>query len=142
MDHPVNSIYTSLFNSSFALNTYGNHACMHAKSFQYVRFFATPWTVACQAPLSIGLSRQEYYSGLPCPPPGDLPDSGIKPTSPVASALQADSLPLVPPGKLLCGQQLKLNMKRTRVIYIFRKIIYHLFYFWLCWAFIAAQAFL
>ena len=85
----------------WAKYTYGNHACMHAKSLQYVRLFATPWTVACQAPLSIGLSRQEYYSGLPCPPPGDLPDSGIKPTSPVASALQADSLPLVPPGKLL-----------------------------------------
>ena len=41
----------------------------------------TPWTVACQAPLSMGFSRQEYQSGLPCPPPGDLPDPGIKPAS-------------------------------------------------------------
>ena len=49
----------------------------------------TPWTVACQAPLSMGFSRQEYWSVLPFPSPGDLPDSGIKPRSP---ALQADSL--------------------------------------------------
>ena len=41
----------------------------------------TPWTVACQAPLSVGFSRQDYWSGLPCRPAGDLPDSGIKPTS-------------------------------------------------------------
>ena len=57
---------------------------------------ATPWTVACQAPLSLGFSRQEHWSGLPCPPPGDLPNSGIEPGSP---ALQADSLPSEPPGK-------------------------------------------
>ena len=50
-----------------------------------------PWTVACQAPLSLELSRQEYRSGLPFPAPGDLPDPGIKPASP---AQQADSLPL------------------------------------------------
>ena len=43
---------------------------------------ASPWTVACQASLSIGFSRQEYWSGLPLPPPGDLPDPGIKPGSP------------------------------------------------------------
>ena len=53
--------------------------------------FATPWTVTCQAPLSMGFSRQEYWSGLPCPSPGDLPDPGIKPGSPT---LQADSLHL------------------------------------------------
>ena len=51
----------------------------------------TPWTVAHQAPLSMGPSRQEYWSRLPLPPPGDLPDPGIKPASP---ALQVDSLPL------------------------------------------------
>ena len=53
-------------------------------------FFGTPWTVFCQAPLSMGFSRQEYWSGLPFSSPGDLSDSGIKPRSP---ALQADSLP-------------------------------------------------
>ena len=46
-----------------------------------VRLFATLWTVAHQAPLSMGFSRQEYWSRLPCPPPGDLPDPGIKPAS-------------------------------------------------------------
>ena len=61
-----------------------------------VRLFATPWTVACQAPLSMGFSRQEYWSRLPCPPPGDLPNPGIKPRSP---ALQADSLPAELPKK-------------------------------------------
>ena len=55
-----------------------------------------PWTVACQVPLFMEFSRQEYWSGLPCPSPGDLPDPGIKPRSP---ALQADSLPSDPPGK-------------------------------------------
>ena len=56
----------------------------------------TPWAVVHQAPLCMGLSRQEYWSGLPSPPPGDLPNPGIKPRSP---ALQADSLPSEPPGK-------------------------------------------
>ena len=55
--------------------------------------FATPWTVACQAPLSMEFSRQEYWSGLPYPCPGDLPDSGIECWSP---ALQAGSLPSMP----------------------------------------------
>ena len=57
--------------------------------FSQVRLFATLWTIACQASLSKEFSRQEYCSGLPCPPPGDLPDPGIKPMFP---ALQADSL--------------------------------------------------
>ena len=43
-----------------------------------VRLYVTPWTAACQSPLSMGFSRQEYWSGLPCPPPGDLPDPGIE----------------------------------------------------------------
>ena len=57
------------------------------KSLSRVRLFATPWTVAHQAPLSMGFSRQEYWSGLPFPSPGDIPDPGIEPRSPV---LQAD----------------------------------------------------
>ena len=52
------------------------------KSLSRVRLFATPWTVAYQALLSMGFSRQEYWSGLPFPSPGDLPDPGIKPGSP------------------------------------------------------------
>ena len=52
------------------------------KSLSRVRLFATPWTVAHQAPLSMGFARQEYWSGLPFPSPGDLPNPGIKPMSP------------------------------------------------------------
>ena len=63
------------------------------KSLSCVRLFATPWTVAHQAPLSMGFSRQEYWNGLPFLSPGDLPDPGIEPESP---ALQADSLPSQP----------------------------------------------
>ena len=64
--------------------------CM-LSGFSHVRLSTTLWTVACQAPLSMGFSRQEYWSGLPCPPPGDLPDPGIKAVSPVTPALQVDS---------------------------------------------------
>ena len=59
--------------------------------FSHVQLFVTLWTVAHQAPLSMGFSRQESWSGLLCPPPGDLPDPGIEHMSP---ALQANSLPL------------------------------------------------
>ena len=63
-----------------------------------VQLFETPYTVACQAPLSMGFSRQEYWSGYPLPSPGDLPEPGIELRFP---ALQADSLPSEPPGKPL-----------------------------------------
>ena len=62
--------------------------------FSCVWLFVTLWTVACQAPLSMGFSMQEYWSGLPCPPPGDLHDPVIEPISPATPALQGDSLPL------------------------------------------------
>ena len=65
--------------------------CMHAQSLQCVRIFVTPWTVAHQAPLFIGFPRQEYWSGLSFPFPGDIFDPAIKP---VAPALQVGSLPL------------------------------------------------
>ena len=65
------------------------------ESLSGVRLFATPWTVAYQAPLTMGFSRQEYWSGLPFPSPGDFPDPGFDPGSP---ALQADSLPSEPQG--------------------------------------------
>ena len=60
------------------------------------QLFVTPWTVAHQAPPTMGFSRQEYWSGLPFPSPGNLPDLGIKPRSP---ALWADALTSEPPGK-------------------------------------------
>ena len=59
-----------------------------------------PWTVACQAPLSMGFPRQEYWSGLPFPSPGDLPKPKIKPKSPVSPALAGGFLTTVPLGKL------------------------------------------
>ena len=66
------------------------------KSLSHVQLFATPWTVAYQAPRSMGFSRQEYWSGLPFPSPGDLPNPGIEPGSP---ALQTDVLLSEPLGK-------------------------------------------
>ena len=66
------------------------------KSLSRVQLFATPWTVAYKAPLSVEFSMQEYWSGLPFPSPGDLPDPGIKPRSPT---LQTDALRSEPPGK-------------------------------------------
>ena len=68
------------------------------KSLSRVRLFATPWTVDYQASLSMEFSRQEYWSGLPFPSLGDLPNPGIEPGSPT---LWADALPSEPPGKLL-----------------------------------------
>ena len=69
---------------------------MKVKLLSRVRLFATPWTVAYQAPPSMGFSRQECWSGLPFPSPGDPPEPGIEPWSP---ELQADALPSEPPGK-------------------------------------------
>ena len=68
------------------------------KSLSRVRLFVTPWTVAHQIPLSMGFSRQEYWSGLPFPSPGDLPDPGIEPRSPT---LQADALTSEPCNSVL-----------------------------------------
>ena len=78
------------------------------KSLSRVRLFATPWTVAYQAPPSVGFSRQEYWSGLPFPSPGDLPNPRIEPGSPT---LQADALTSAPPGKPLHN-----NLKRLGLI--------------------------
>ena len=81
-------------------STWGNphsEACACVLShLSRVWLLAILWTVAHQALLSVGLSGQEYWSGLPCPPPGDLANPGIEPTSPMAPALQVDSLPPSP----------------------------------------------
>ena len=69
---------------------------MKVKLLSRVRLFETPWTVAYQASLSMGFSRQEYWSGLPFPSPGDLPDPGIERGFPT---LEADALTSEPPGK-------------------------------------------
>ena len=77
----------------------GDHSCIVAhipcvcvlSCFSHVWLLATPWTVACQVPLSVGFSEWEYWSGLPCPPPWDLPDPRIEPTSPLSPALAGGS---------------------------------------------------
>ena len=78
-------------------------------SLSHVRLFATPWTVAYQALSSMGFSRQECWSGLPFPSPGDLPDPGIKPGSP---SLQADALPSEPVG---CPKKMIVNKKLQKL---------------------------
>ena len=90
---------------------------MKVKSLSRVRLFATPWTVAHQAPLSMGFSRQEYWSGLPFPSPGDLPTQGLNPGLPGLQsgrvALQAEALTSEPPGKpkIKCNFDLKIHIK-------------------------------
>ena len=74
----------------------GKELVVVVKLLSHVQLFATPRTVACQAPPFMGFSRQEYWSGLPFPSPEDLPDPGTEPESPVSSALQVDSLPAKP----------------------------------------------
>ena len=67
--------------------------------FSRVQLFATPWTVACQAPLSVGFSRQEYWSELLCPPPGDLSNPGIEPASVASPPLAGEFFTTEPPAK-------------------------------------------
>ena len=87
------------------------------KSLSRVQLFAAPWTVAHQAPPSMGFSRQEYWSGLPFPSPGDLPDPGIEPRSP---ALQVDALTSEPPGKPIEMQKPSSKLARQIQQYIKR----------------------
>ena len=77
--------------------------CSHA------RLFITPWTVACQAPLSMEFSKQEYWSGLPFPPPGDLPNQGQNPHLLCLLHWHADSLLTAPPGKLINFHDINLS---------------------------------
>ena len=72
---------------------------MGAQSLSRVLLCVTPWTAAHQAPLSMGFSRQEYWSGVPFPPAGDLPNPGIEPASPVSPALAGGFFTTEPPGK-------------------------------------------
>ena len=101
------------------------------KPLSRVQLFATPWTIACQAPPSMGFSRQEYWSGLPSPSPGDLPNPGIEPRSPT---LQADTLTSEPPGKphiiiiipylSSCAWLISLSIMDSQLLnYIYSKVI-------------------
>ena len=82
------------------------HACKHAQSLSHVRLLATLWTVDHKAPLSMELSRQKYWTGLPLPTSGNLPDQGIKFASLVSPAMASRFFTTVPPWKLLEGSHL------------------------------------
>ena len=101
--HPSFQCWGYILSGIFCTHTHPHththiHICIHSEVvlLSCVRLFAIPWTVAYQAPPSMEFSRQEYWSGLPFPSPGDLPDPGIEPRSPT---LQADTLPSELPGK-------------------------------------------
>ena len=94
------------------------------KSLSRVRLFATPWTVAYQASPSMGFSRQEYWSGLPFPSPGDLPYPGIEPGSP---AWEADALTSEPPGK-----QWPIKNYKLMDFCMFKSVNSDFYLFWFC----------
>ena len=79
--------------------------------FSRVQLFVTPWTIARQAPLSMRFSRQEYWSGFPCPPPGDLPNPGIKPVSRCISCITGGIFTTEPPEKPMIGAKAGLGEK-------------------------------
>ena len=85
---------------SWMISFFPPNVFFSALSLSHIQLFTVLWTVTWQAPLSMGFPMQEYGSGLPSPSPGDLPNLGIELGSPVYLALQADSLPTEPPGKL------------------------------------------
>ena len=94
------------------------------KSLSHVRLFATPWTVAYQAPLSIGFSRQQYWSGLPFPSPRDLPNPRIESGSPTS---QTDTLPSEPPGKSDRFTLFFLKVSRHSIAWIYYNKCSYLF---------------
>ena len=87
-------------------------ACVQARSLQSCLTLSTLWIIACQVPLSMGFSRQEYWSGLPCPPPGDLPEPGIESTSLNVFCTGKQVLyQLAPPRKPHLSYRLELKIK-------------------------------
>ena len=113
------------------------HMCTRACcGFSRVQLFVTQWTIAHQALLSIEFSRQEYCSGFPCPPPGDLSDPGMEPESPMFPALQTDSLPSESPGKpkntrvgsLSLLQRIFLAQELNWCLLHFRHVLYQMSY--------------
>ena len=95
-NHPNEELQN--FNLVWSANTVVVH-CTHSRVRSHVWLFAKPWAVAHQAPLSMQFSQQEYWSGLPFPTPGDIPDPKIEPKSPVSSALAGRFFTTVPLGK-------------------------------------------
>ena len=83
-NHKIEELYPQEAWSGYQYGLYTTCVLGH---FSRVRLCVTPWTIARQAPLSMGFSRQEFWNGLPCPPPGDLPNLGIEPMSLTSPAL-------------------------------------------------------
>ena len=114
--------FQNIGNTVLTWRLYNHRRSEEVKSLSFVQLLVTPWTVAYKAPLSMEFSRQEYWSGLPFPSPGDLPHPVIKPGSP---ALQADPLLSEPPGKILicplmCSDCfVGRKMKVHKVLFIF-----------------------
>ena len=101
-------------------------ACVHALSLSRFRFFATPWTVARQTPLSMELSRQEYWNGLSFPSLGDLPNTGIKPTSPaLAGRFFTTELPGKPNCSLVLRKDYFQNVNVTSFIFSPQSKLFH-----------------
>ena len=96
-------------------------------SLSCVRLLATPWTVACQAPLFMGFSRQEYWSGLSLPSPGDLPDPGIKPRSPALSVYFL-LIKEIRDFRWSNGKDSELPMQGVRVQSLVKDLRYHMPY--------------
>ena len=98
--------------SLFLITAKWDYLCTNVLScFSHVQLFTTLWTIAHQAPLSMGFSRQEHRSGLPCHPPGDLPNPETEPMSLMSPAFVGNSLPLAPPGnpQLVAGKQAQVS---------------------------------
>ena len=118
--HPL--IVLDLFHSGGSNNLSSWDLRVYVQLLSHIQLFVAPWTVARQAPLSMGFSRQVYWSGQPLPSPGDLPDPGIESGSP---ASQADSLPSEPPREVLRNTRLvKISKELPSVQYVFTKLIY------------------
>ena len=106
--------------------------CVHALLFNCVQFFATPWTVALQAPLVMEFSRQEYWSGLPFPTPQDIPDPGIEPESLASPALTDGfftTAPLGNPGKILSIIDTMMYITSPGLIYLITESLVPFFFF-------------
>ena len=106
------------------LGSYPRLVCMGAQWLSHVQLFATPWTAAHQAPLSMGFPREEYWSELPCSPPRDLPNPGTEPESPESPVLAGRFFTTEPPGKpslhvtLFKFQTTRLENLLARFIYL------------------------
>ena len=114
-------VFTFEFISAYSQPIWSGVCCV-LSCFSCVRVRAILWTVAHQAPLSMGFSRKEYWCGLLCSLPGDLPNPGIEPVSPTSPALAAGSLLLAPPGKLYISVSIYLSIYIP--IYISESLLY------------------